>query len=205
MKTVIRTSLLWFSLASAGLSAGDPETWIPARWDGGPLEVAHRAKDKTLANPNVRDAISQWYEPATLALLDGMPVNCLLLTFSGGDDADLVQRQQRLVKEYAGKARERGLAVLGLVYPGSSGPSAIAKAAAEANLDGVVLEGEFPGGAGFAEQALRHEYQHGQDDDHDGKDRQHMPVGEPKPVRRIFGTTPGCSSCQCDSRRPRGQ
>ena len=30
------------------------------------------------------------------------------------------------------------------------------------------------------------------------------PDGEPKKVRRIFGTTPGCSSCQCVSPRPRG-
>jgi len=143
--------LLCLPSVPAMLRAAGPETWVPARWDGGPLELAHRAGDKALANPEVREAIARWYDPATLGLLEGTPVNCLLLTFSGGADRDLEKRQQRLVREYARKARERGLALLGLVYPGAD-PSAVASAAADARLDGLVLEGEFPGGSGFAGQ-----------------------------------------------------
>ena len=43
------------------------------------------------------------------------------------------------------------MAVLDLVYPGAV-PSAVASAAVDAQLDGLVLEGEFPGGPRFAEQ-----------------------------------------------------
>jgi hypothetical protein len=123
------------------------------RWDGGPLEVARRAKDKALSDPTVRQAIATWYDPATLSLLDGMPVNCLLVTFSGGG-AEIANQQRRLVKEYARKAHERGLSVLGLVYPGSK-PATVAAEAAAAGLDGVVIEGEFPGGPAFADQVRR--------------------------------------------------
>jgi len=149
--------LFCLSPVSAGLCAGDPGSWVPARWDGGPLEVARRAKDKALAaDASLREAIAKWYDPATLSLLEGTPINCLLVTFSAEAGAE-VQRQQQLVREYAGAARERGIAVLGIVYPGAD-PSAVALAADQARLDGLVLDGEFPAGAGFAgklETALR--------------------------------------------------
>lgn len=145
------TVLLWLWLMPSALRAGPPAAWIPARWDGGPLEAARRSKDKALADPEVRDAISQWYSPATLNLLAGSPINCLLLTFSAGADPELEKQQQQLVKEYARRARERGLAALGLVYAGAD-PSAVASAVVDAQLDGLVLEGEFPGGSRFAEQ-----------------------------------------------------
>jgi hypothetical protein len=144
-------ALLCLCFAPGALSAGTPETWIPARWEGGPLEVARRANDKALADPAVREALANWYDPATLGLLDGSPVNCLLLTLSAGADPKLAQQQQPLVREYARKARERGLAVLGLVHPGAE-PSAVASAAEDAKLDGLVLEGEFPDKLGFAGQ-----------------------------------------------------
>jgi hypothetical protein len=138
---------LW--LAPAGSSTGRPETWVPVRWDGGPLEVARRAKDKELSDPAIREAISKWYDPATLTLLEGTPINCLLLTLSAGADPAIEQRQRQLVEVYAGTARGRGLAVLGVVYPGAD-PDAVASAALDAQLDGLVLEGEFPGA--FAER-----------------------------------------------------
>jgi hypothetical protein len=143
--------LFWLALAPHAAGAGIPAAWIPARWDGGPLELARRAGDKALDNPEVREAISRWYDPATLSLLDGTPINCLLLTLSAGADPEVEKRQRQLVTEYTRRARERGLAVLGLVYPGAD-PAAAAAAARDAQLDGVVLEGEFPGGLAFAER-----------------------------------------------------
>src|ERR1019366_5517804 len=101
--------LLWLALAPAAGGAGPPAAWIPARWDGGPVELARRAGDKALANPDVRETISRWYDPATLSLLDGTPVNCLLLTLSAGAGPEIEKRQQQLVTEYARRARERGL------------------------------------------------------------------------------------------------
>ena len=128
-----------------GANPGTPGAWIPARWDGGPVEIARRAQDKALANPSIREAITQWYDLATLKLLEGSPVNCLLVTFSAGAAPEIEQQQQKLVKEYARAARERGLAVLGLVYPGAD-PSNAAAAAAASELDGLVPDGDFPAG-----------------------------------------------------------
>jgi hypothetical protein len=115
------------------------------------VELARRAGDKALANPEVGETISRWYDPVTLNLLDGTPINCLLLTLSAGAGPEIEKRQQQLVTEYARRARERGLAVLGLVYPGADAAAA-AVGAREAQLDGLVLEGEFPGGLAFAER-----------------------------------------------------
>jgi hypothetical protein len=106
------------------------------------LEVARRAAKNLPADPSARQAIEDWYDPATLDLLKDSPVNCLLTTWSAGADADLERRQQALVKAYAARARQRSMAVLGIVYPGGS-PSKIGAAAAEAQLDGLVLDGDF--------------------------------------------------------------
>jgi hypothetical protein len=87
--------------------------------------------------------IANWYDPATLSLLDGTPINCLVVTFSAGASPDVETQQHNAVKEYARAARERGIAVLGIVYPGAD-PLAVAAAAEEAPLDGLVLDGVFP-------------------------------------------------------------
>lgn len=137
----------------AALWCANPDAWIPARWQGGPLEVARRAQLKTApaAGP-ARDAVENWYEPATLRLLEGSPVNCLLVTWSAGPDRDLIRRQQEAVKPYAAQARAHGIAVLGLVYPGPNAGEA-ASAAAAAGLDGLALDGDFP--ADFAARATK--------------------------------------------------
>jgi hypothetical protein len=136
-------SILLVPGLAGGALAGTPETWIPAQWSGGPLEVARRATDKALADPAIKEALAQWYNPSTLGLLEGTPVNCLLVSFSAGAAPDVERQQHDVIKEYAAAARQKGVAVLGLVYPGAD-PSAVAAAAADAHLDGVVLEGQFP-------------------------------------------------------------
>ena len=79
------TLLLSLGLVSAGIYGASPDRWVPARWEGGPLEVARRAEGKTVAADGpTRDVILKWYDPATLGLLEGTPVNCLLVTFSAG-------------------------------------------------------------------------------------------------------------------------
>ncbi len=144
--------LLYLGPLSAGLFAQVSTGWIPARWDGGPLEVARRASDKALAaNQALRQVIAQWYDPATLTLLDGTPINCLLVTFSAAVEPGIEKQQHLLVKEYALAARKRGKALLGIVYSGAD-PAALASASDEAQLAGVVLDSGFPGGEGFARQ-----------------------------------------------------
>ena len=131
---------------AAALGAVKPEGWIPVRWEGGPLEIARREADKenTLKAP-AREAIARWYEPETLGLLGGTPVNCLLVTFSAGAGEEIEGRQHKLITQYARKAHERGFAVLGIVYPGAQ-PETAARAAVKAGLDGLVLDGDFPEG-----------------------------------------------------------
>ena len=146
--------LLCLGPLTMGLPAQAPIGWIPGRWDGGPLEVARRSGDKVLAgNAQLRQALAQWYDPATLNLLDGTPINCLLLTFSAGAASEVEKQQQLLVKEYAKAAKSRGIAVLGLVYPGAD-PSAVASASDDAQLAGLVLDSGFPDEAGFARQLV---------------------------------------------------
>src|SRR5215475_13351054 len=111
--------LLTLLLIPAALWCATPDAWIPARWQGGPLEVARRTQVKSApAAGQEREALENWYDFATLRLLDGSPVNCLLVTWSAGADRDLIRRQQEIVKSYAAQARQRGLAVIGVVYPG---------------------------------------------------------------------------------------
>lgn len=132
-------------LIGPALSAAGPEQWVPARWEGGPAEAARRDRDKAPPKPALREAIAGWYNASTLGLLEGTPINCLLITFSTGADPEVEREQRRLVKEYTRLARARGIAVLGIVHPGAD-PTALAAAAADAQLDGLVLAGDFPGG-----------------------------------------------------------
>jgi hypothetical protein len=70
-------------------------------------------------------------DAASLNLLDGTPVNCLLL------------ESPRWSPDLLAAAHKRNLAVLGIVRPGDDAQDRVRKAA-EVHLDGVVLEGDFP-------------------------------------------------------------
>ncbi len=146
--------LMSLLLAWPGL-AGGPDTWVPARWQGGPLELQRRARDKTLpADRELQSTLRQWYDPSTLSLLQGTPINCLLVTWSVGGDSQTERQQHELIKSYAREAHSLGMAVLGLVYPGSV-PSSFVKPAVDASLDGLVAEGKFPGGQQFVSEVRR--------------------------------------------------
>ncbi|MCW5977665.1 MAG: hypothetical protein KIT09_06290 [Bryobacteraceae bacterium] len=134
----------------------DPERWVPARWSGGPLELAQRSKDKAGAPEGaVREAIANWYRADTLDLLKGTPINCLLVTFAAAPDGETEVAQRRLVKEYVRLAHERRLAVLGMVHAGAD-LAGLAAAANEAGLDGLALDGDFPhSAAADVETAMR--------------------------------------------------
>lgn len=145
-RVLLRCLLAFFFLPCALAASSTPslDRCVPIRWTGGPLEVAWRTRTKALpADAAVRESIARWYEPATLSLLEGSSVNCLLVTWSAGADASVETQQQQLVKAYADAAHKRGLAVLGLIYAAGDA-SKIAADAAKAALDGLVLEGDFP-------------------------------------------------------------
>jgi hypothetical protein len=143
---VLPALLLLFLLSPtlAALALPPPETCVPVRWTGGPLELAWRVRTNKLpSDAAVREALARWYEPATLNLLQDSPANCLLVTWSAPADPTVEAEQQQLVKIYAQAAHKRGLAVLGLVYAAAD-PSQIAAGATRAALDGLVLDGDFP-------------------------------------------------------------
>ena len=49
------------ALAVQSNLAGRPDSWVPARWQGGPLELQRRAQEKTLpADPSLRETILRW-------------------------------------------------------------------------------------------------------------------------------------------------
>lgn len=135
---------IWLAtLASGVAAAAAPESWVPLRWEGGPLEVQRRARpDFEAASPIEPDLLLRDYEPEVLALFEKTPFNCLLLTWSLGDknEADAAQRQS--VTRFAEAARAKGLATLGVIYPGADWAEAV-EAASKAGLDGVALNGPF--------------------------------------------------------------
>jgi hypothetical protein len=99
-----------FLLGLAAMAAGaavPPSDWVPARWDSS----------------------------TPLALLEGSPVNCLLVEWNDGRTGEL--------RAFAAAATERNLAALAVIRPGAD-PARPARAAAEARFSGIVLEGDFP-------------------------------------------------------------
>jgi hypothetical protein len=95
-------------------AATPPAAWVPMRWT--------------------------WSDPATLDLLSGTPVNCLLLP----------DYPPELVRA----ASARGLTALAVVAAGADAVAEAGKAAA-AKLDGIVLEGDFaPGTAATVKAAF---------------------------------------------------
>ncbi|MDQ6701288.1 MAG: hypothetical protein M3Z36_13995 [Acidobacteriota bacterium] len=79
-----------------------------------------------------------WTEPKTLDLLSGTPVNCVLLNWKTEDAVAL--------GAFASAAAQRGITPLAVIRPGGD-PLTSARAAIQAKLQGIVLEGDFPNGA----------------------------------------------------------
>src|SRR6478752_1586172 len=88
------------------LAAPKPADWVPVRWP--------------------------WADVRSLDLLQGSPVNCLLL--------------REFPAELVSRAAERGLATLAVLKPGADTVADTRKALA-AKVDGIVLDGNFPDAA----------------------------------------------------------
>jgi hypothetical protein len=114
----------------------DVEKLVPVRWPGGPLEAARRTAKKS--DPGF---LKNLYQPASLDLLRNTPINCLLVTWSGAGDPEMVREQQQIASAYAQEARKRGITVLGLLYAGADPVQAVESAAGA--LDGLALEPDF--------------------------------------------------------------
>jgi hypothetical protein len=127
-----------------GSSVANLDNLTPVRWQGGPLVAARRAASSPAA-PELASALGRWYQPWSLDLLRDTPFNCILVTWADDNATALERDQQRIVREYAGLAHQRGIAVMAVV-PSAAALSRTAAAAADSGLDGLVLDGEFAGG-----------------------------------------------------------
>lgn len=118
---------------------------IPMRWPSGPLDVAILQKKESVT-AQARQTLEYWHSAAALDILQGSPVNCLVVSWASGlaEDAE----QQRTIRPLVDAARQRKLDVIGWVDGKTDGKAAIAAAEA-AGLSAVAIQGfsgksEFP-------------------------------------------------------------
>src|ERR1022692_3696861 len=94
------------------LALAAPPDWVPARWN--------------------------WTDPASLDLLQGTPINCLLLKWN--------PEQGESISKFATQAAGKQIATLAVLGPNGDFTGA-ARQAIRARVTGIVLEGDFPDGA----------------------------------------------------------
>jgi len=114
------------------------------RWLSGPLEVASRQKREGFTAQE-RQVLEYWHGPSALDIIQGSPVNCLVVSWAAGlaEDAE----QQRTIRPLVDAARQRKLEVVGWVDGQTDGRPAIAAAQA-AGLTAVAIKG-FNGKSDF--------------------------------------------------------
>src|SRR5213593_536954 len=86
------------------LTLAAPADWVPARWN--------------------------WTDPATLDLLQGTPVNCLLVKWNPAE--------ARAISAFATRAGEMRITTLAVIGPAGD-PADAARQAMRANVTGIVL------------------------------------------------------------------
>ncbi|HEU0005139.1 MAG TPA: hypothetical protein VFS12_04015 [Terriglobia bacterium] len=102
----------------------------PMRWPCGPLEVALRRR-LTPTLPDLKASLLKWSAPASLELLRGTPINCLIVPWAAGLAED--EEQQRQLRPLLARARVLGLQVVGRVHP----PADLKNAAIRGNAAGL--------------------------------------------------------------------
>ena len=113
---------------------------IPMRWPAGPLDIARGEKTKGFT-ADTAEVLRKWQVPASLALVQGTPINCLVVSWAA--DAG----QQQALKPLIEKGKQAGLEFVGLIEGETNRPAAVA-AAKSAGLSAVAMEGEAPANAG---------------------------------------------------------
>ena len=118
---------------------------IPMRWLAGPLDIARREKERNFS-AETAEVLRNWQDPASLAVVEGTPVNCLVVSWASGLPADA--GQQEALKPLIGKGRQAGLQFVGLVE-GQANKAVALAAAQSAGLSAVITDGDPPEAAGF--------------------------------------------------------
>lgn len=115
--------------------------WTPMRWRCGPIAAAESAKSGKPAGNTAggfRRTADPWIKPAMLDLLDGTPINCLVVDWAAGGKAD--ETQQWLLKPLIEAGRRKGIRFVGRVTA-KDGLPAIAAAGQAAGLEALLLPG----------------------------------------------------------------
>ena len=114
---------------------------IPMRWPAGPLDIARGEKTKGFT-ADTAEVLRKWQDPASLAVVQGSPVNCLVVSWA----ADAAQQQA--LKPLIEKGKQAGLDFVGLIQDEANKLAAVAAAQA-AGLSAVAMEGDAPASAGL--------------------------------------------------------
>ena len=115
------------------------------RWAAGSLDIARRQKEKGFT-PEIAETLRKWLDPSLLALLQGTPVNCLVVSWASGLPADA--EQQQALQPLLQKGRQAGLDFVGLIE-GSADKTAAVAAARLAGLSAVAMDAVPPGNPGI--------------------------------------------------------
>jgi hypothetical protein len=118
----------------------DVGTWVPIRWPCGPL-AGERERGRAGSSAADLDALRWWSRPASLDLLAGTPVDCLVVPWAAGSAADT--EQPRALAPLLAAAASRRLAVVGWVSAGADLGKAAAAGAA-AGLDALATDSANP-------------------------------------------------------------
>ncbi len=114
---------------------GLDKNWIPMKWPCGPLVIAQRSKSQTLL-AGVEESLEAWARPASLEMLKGTPVNCLIVDWAAGSPQDAAQQQALRPLLEAG--RRLGIAFIGRIRAKENIGSSV-EAAITSGLAAVML------------------------------------------------------------------
>jgi hypothetical protein len=104
------------------------------------LDIARGEKTKGFTADSA-EVLRKWQDPASLAVVQGTPVNCLVVSWAA--DAG----QQAALQPLIEKGKQAGLEMVGLIEGEAHQPAAVA-AAQSAGLSAVAMEGGAPAAAG---------------------------------------------------------
>jgi hypothetical protein len=110
------------------------------------LDIARGEKVKGFT-ADTAAVLRNWQDPASLAVVQGTPINCLVVSWASGLPADA--GQQQALKPLIEKGKQAGLEMVGLIEAEADKSAAVAAAQA-AGLSAVAMAGDAPASAGIA-------------------------------------------------------
>ena len=117
------------------------QKWTPMRWRCGPMATAQPSTSGGAdgkASGGSQKTAEQWTDPALLHLLDGTSINCLVVDWAAGDEADAAQQKALLPLIEAG--RRMSISFVGRVTA-KEDLYAISSAGHAAGLEALLLPG----------------------------------------------------------------